>query len=212
MPPATLSIGMGHDAAKRSEAIGRSASPSTPFSLTLDSEGELTSDSQTPSVSGDDANMWTVHDSEALYSLNGWGSPYFSINGSGHLCVHPKGGRIYDCAELQCFLRHQPYELHWKASADNFLTNDKGRATKYDAGRYKIDLYDLLRSLQEQGMQTPCLFRFPDIVNDRIQKLQSCFDNARARYKYKVRLSQTQSYDLLHHCDLACHILQSNSE
>ena len=42
-------------------------------------------------------------------------------------------------------------------------------------------------------MQTPCLFRFPDIVNDRIQRLQDCFDNARARYKYEVSMAASCS-------------------
>ncbi|MEM6349506.1 MAG: biosynthetic arginine decarboxylase [Cyanobacteria bacterium P01_D01_bin.14] len=36
---------------------------------------------------------WTVADSEALYRIDGWGHPYFSINAAGHVTVSPKGER-----------------------------------------------------------------------------------------------------------------------
>ena len=36
-----------------------------------------------------------------------------------------------------------------------------------------IDLHGLVRSLKQQGLQTPCLFRFPDVVSHRIAKLQA---------------------------------------
>jgi len=49
-------------------------------------------------------------------------------------------------------------------------------------------LFGLLRSLKEQGLQTPCLFRFPDIVNHRIGQLQECFENAIKRFEYQARL------------------------
>jgi hypothetical protein len=44
-----------------------------------------------PSSFEDDHRPWTVHDSNALYRLHGWGAPYFSINAAGHLCVRPSG-------------------------------------------------------------------------------------------------------------------------
>ena len=91
MPPATSFLAKGEDI-RKAEDVVRSVSPSTPFSLTLESEEDLTSDSQTPSTSGEYANSWGTHDSEALYCVKGWGSPYFSINAAGHLCVHPQGG------------------------------------------------------------------------------------------------------------------------
>ena len=49
-----------------------------------------------------------------------------------------------------------------------------------------VDLFGLVRSLKEQGLQTPCLFRFPDIVNERMTQLQGCFDKAIGRYEYQV--------------------------
>ncbi|HAX78130.1 MAG TPA: arginine decarboxylase [Cyanobacteria bacterium UBA11372] len=36
---------------------------------------------------------WTMEDSEALYRIQGWGEPYFSINAAGHVTVSPKGER-----------------------------------------------------------------------------------------------------------------------
>ncbi|MFQ3679830.1 MAG: biosynthetic arginine decarboxylase, partial [Pseudanabaenaceae cyanobacterium] len=37
--------------------------------------------------------VWTVRDSEALYRIEGWGEPYFSINQAGHVTVSPHGDR-----------------------------------------------------------------------------------------------------------------------
>ena len=37
--------------------------------------------------------QWTIEDSEALYRIQGWGEPYFSINAAGHVTVSPKGER-----------------------------------------------------------------------------------------------------------------------
>ena len=34
-----------------------------------------------------------IEDSEALYRIEGWGQPYFSINAAGHVTVSPKGDR-----------------------------------------------------------------------------------------------------------------------
>jgi arginine decarboxylase len=33
---------------------------------------------------------WKIEDSEALYRIEGWGQPYFSINALGHVTVSPK--------------------------------------------------------------------------------------------------------------------------
>ncbi len=38
-------------------------------------------------------NNWTIEKSEALYRIEGWGQPYFSINAAGHVTVSPKGER-----------------------------------------------------------------------------------------------------------------------
>jgi arginine decarboxylase len=36
---------------------------------------------------------WKIEDSEALYRIEGWGQPYFSINAAGHVTVSPKADR-----------------------------------------------------------------------------------------------------------------------
>src|SRR6185436_5649712 len=35
------------------------------------------------------STAWTVHDASELYEVARWGNGYFSINGLGHLQVHP---------------------------------------------------------------------------------------------------------------------------
>lgn len=39
------------------------------------------------------ATSWTIEDSENLYRIEGWGDPYFGINGAGHVTVSPRGDR-----------------------------------------------------------------------------------------------------------------------
>jgi arginine decarboxylase len=39
------------------------------------------------------SRSWKIEDSEALYRIEGWGEPYFSINAAGHITVSPKGER-----------------------------------------------------------------------------------------------------------------------
>ena len=38
-------------------------------------------------------SSWTPTDSAALYGLDRWGEPYFSVNGRGHISVQPQGER-----------------------------------------------------------------------------------------------------------------------
>lgn len=46
-----------------------------------------------PLVAREISRQWTIEDSEALYRIEGWGQPYFSINAAGHITVSPKGER-----------------------------------------------------------------------------------------------------------------------
>src|SRR3989344_5085220 len=36
---------------------------------------------------------WNIAKSVELYNVNGWGNPYFSVNRTGHVVVHPKGNK-----------------------------------------------------------------------------------------------------------------------
>ena len=44
-------------------------------------------------ITGGLPGSWKIEQSEALYRIEGWGEPYFSINAAGHITVSPKGDR-----------------------------------------------------------------------------------------------------------------------
>jgi arginine decarboxylase len=48
-----------------------------------------------------------------------------------------------------------------------------------------LDLYELVQSLRQRSLHLPLLIRFPDILQDRIDRLNSAFSKAIARYNYK---------------------------
>ncbi|MBD2676652.1 MULTISPECIES: biosynthetic arginine decarboxylase [Nostoc] len=88
-------------------------------------------------------SSWTIEDSEALYRIEGWGQPYFSINEAGHITVSPKG--------------------------------DRGGS---------LDLFELVNALKQRNLELPLLIRFSDILEDRIERLNACFNKAIAHYNY----------------------------
>ena len=69
---------------------GRSESPLSPLLLDTTSDNDLTD--QNSSTSETLGGVWGTEDSEKLYGVRQWGSPYFSINERGHVCVKPQGG------------------------------------------------------------------------------------------------------------------------
>lgn len=67
-----------------------------------------------------------------------------------------------------------------------FAINELGNITVSPQGNdYKIDLFELVKSLQKRDIQLPLLIRFSDILADRLQRLHSCLQEAIARYDYK---------------------------
>lgn len=67
-----------------------------------------------------------------------------------------------------------------------FDINDKGHAT-VNPGKAlgpEIDLYELVQELNLRDVATPVLLRFPDILDHRIEKINSCFEKAIKEYKY----------------------------
>ncbi|MEL7034525.1 MAG: biosynthetic arginine decarboxylase [Cyanobacteria bacterium J06592_8] len=67
-----------------------------------------------------------------------------------------------------------------------FAINAAGHVTvspKGDRGG-SLDLYELVESLKRRNLGLPLLIRFPDILEDRIERLNACFAKAIARYKY----------------------------
>lgn len=63
--------------------------------------------------SGDRQLTWSIEDSEKLYHLSEWGTPYFSINAAGHVTVSPQGDRggSLDLYELVEALRQRNINL-----------------------------------------------------------------------------------------------------
>ncbi len=94
-------------------------------------------------ITGGLPGSWKIEDSEALYRIEGWGEPYFSINAAGHITVSPKG--------------------------------DRGGS---------LDLFELVNALKQRNLGLPMLIRFSDILEDRIERLNACFNKAIARYNY----------------------------
>jgi arginine decarboxylase len=68
-----------------------------------------------------------------------------------------------------------------------FRINAKGRVevapdpTRPDAS---VDLYELTHDLEARGLDLPLLIRFSDVLEDRIRKLNQCFERAIREYEY----------------------------
>lgn len=73
---------------------GRADSPTSPFLLSFAAEQVLAAEVQSLTTSGEGDSTWSPRNSEKLYSIAGWGAPYFSISEAGHLCVSPQSGEL----------------------------------------------------------------------------------------------------------------------
>jgi arginine decarboxylase len=67
-----------------------------------------------------------------------------------------------------------------------FSINAIGRVTVSPKGERggSLDLYELVEALRQRNLELPLLIRFPDILADRIERLNACFSKAIARYNY----------------------------
>ncbi|MBF2056296.1 MAG: biosynthetic arginine decarboxylase [Cyanobacterium sp. T60_A2020_053] len=66
-----------------------------------------------------------------------------------------------------------------------FDINELGNITVSPRGKgEKIDLFNLVDSLQKRDINLPVLIRFSDILADRLQRLHQCMENAINRYNY----------------------------
>ena len=87
--------------------------------------------------------------------------------------------RIEDSAEL--------YNIQgW--GVNYFSINEKGNVTvspRKDG--LEIDLRDLVDELILRDVSAPMLIRFPDILDNRIEKMAKCFEVAAEAYKYKAQ-------------------------
>ncbi len=84
--------------------------------------------------------------------------------------------RIEDSAEL--------YNINgW--GRKYFSINEKGHVVVTpEEGLAKVDLKELMDELQVRDVTAPVLLRFPDILDNRIEKISKCFQNAAKEYNY----------------------------
>ncbi len=87
--------------------------------------------------------------------------------------------RIEDSAEL--------YNINgW--GINYFAINEKGHVTVSPKAKgVKVDLKELVDELQLRDVSAPMLIRFPDILDDRIEIMSSCFKVAAEEYEYKAQ-------------------------
>lgn len=87
--------------------------------------------------------------------------------------------RIEDSAEL--------YNINgW--GLKYFSINDKGHvAVTPREGSASVDLKELMDELQVRDVTSPVLLRFPDILDNRIEKISTCFQQAADEYGYTAK-------------------------
>lgn len=87
--------------------------------------------------------------------------------------------RIEDSAEL--------YNINgW--GRNYFSVNDRGHVTVTPREGYaSVDLKEVMDELQVRDILAPVLLRFPDIIDNRIDKISKCFHTAAEEYNYKAK-------------------------
>ncbi|KAI3718391.1 hypothetical protein L6452_19260 [Arctium lappa] len=93
-----------------------------------------------------DLSHWSPSHSAALYRIDGWGAPYFSVNSSGNVTVRPHGSGTMD---------HQEIDL---------LKVVKKASDPKSSGGLELPL--------------PLIIRFPDVLKNRLESIQSAFNCA----------------------------------
>lgn len=69
-----------------------------------------------------------------------------------------------------------------------FSVNEKGHVTVMPKeGCTSIDLVDLMDELQLKDISAPLLLRFPDILDNRIEKISRCFTKAAEEYGFNAK-------------------------
>ena len=105
-------------------------------------------------------------------------------------------------------LRYSPYKAYHMASSINkwriedsaemyningwglkyFSINDKGHMTVTPKQTYTgVDLVEVMDELRQRNISAPVLLRFPDILDNRIEKISSCFKKAAKEYEYHAQ-------------------------
>jgi arginine decarboxylase len=82
-------------------------------------------------------------------------------------------------ASEELYRIHSWGEPYFSINADGHLTV----SPKGDRGG-SLDLFELVEAIKQRNLNLPLLIRFPDILEDRIERINACFAKAIARYKY----------------------------
>lgn len=68
-----------------------------------------------------------------------------------------------------------------------FTINEKGHiAVTPREGYASVDLKEVMEELQVRDVGAPVLLRFPDILDNRIEKISNCFKKAAKEYDYSA--------------------------
>lgn len=131
-------------------AFGESALPT---SEVFSSSGEPPSTNAAAAFTAMPAT-WALAQSAALYRVDGWGAPYFTVNSSGNISIRPHGVGT---------LAHQ-----------------------------EIDLLKVVKKVSQPkssgglGLHLPLIVRFPDVLKNRLESLQSAFNFAIQSHGYEA--------------------------
>ncbi|MDE6395918.1 MAG: arginine decarboxylase, partial [Muribaculaceae bacterium] len=69
-----------------------------------------------------------------------------------------------------------------------FSINEKGHVQVTPRHGYaSVDLKEIMDELQVRDITPPVLLRFPDILDNRIEKISNCFNEASKTYDYKAQ-------------------------
>ena len=69
-----------------------------------------------------------------------------------------------------------------------FSINDKGHvAVTPREGYAQVDLKEVMDELQVRDIAAPVLLRFPDILDNRVEKISRCFKQAAQDYDYQAK-------------------------
>lgn len=99
--------------------------------------------------------QWAVPNSSSLYTIDGWGAPYFFVNAEGNMAVRPHGKDTSPSEEI-----------------DIMMVVQKVVGSRVVGGL---------------GLTSPLIMRFPDVLRDRLHKLQSAFDSSVRIQNYEGR-------------------------
>ena len=69
-----------------------------------------------------------------------------------------------------------------------FSINEKGNVVVTPREGYaSVDLREVMDELQVRDITSPVLLRFPDILDNRVEKISKCFAVAAEQYNYKAK-------------------------